>query len=410
VIDDPGQSSRGHAELLAASRRERPLVVADPVGSAGGRRGMADEQQLHGRPARARGSLRRGALAPGLATPALEPRPLFEEGGARLLSPLALSSDEGLGKGVAGIGTVRDLMEIALDYHGVLMFSKNVLDLSRLVEEALRAPADRRAHELCSVPGALHPGADGMQVLGARAAGQRLDRPAELAELRGGDAEQRDVRAADAGAPEGRLEPRDQPGIPRAVEHGPESAPRSGAVGVEAAQEPAARRARRGPERGHPRPEMRAEDVEIADLPERGSKSAELTPETFDPPSLEERPPGAEDGPEPADRDAHLVKVLGVSSRPRSPRVGPDDVHLSAHRDQDVMETRVDRHRWSARRVERTGRTVAWAYARSQYVVKMSSNRHEGLSATFPGQDRPRRGLDIVPSHRRHRPPAASVL
>jgi hypothetical protein len=67
---------------------------------------------------------------------------------------------------------------------------------------------------------------------------------------------------------------------------------------------------------------MRAEDVEIADLPERGSDPVELTPEAFEPPSLEERTPGAEDGPEAADRDTHLVKVFGVSSRPRSPR-GP---------------------------------------------------------------------------------------
>lgn len=204
-IDDPGQSSRGHAELLTASPREGTRVIADPVGSSGNSRGMADDQQLHGRPARARGSLRRGSRAPGLTTPSLEPWPTFEEGRSRLLSPLALPSHEGLGQRVAGLGAVQGLMEIALEYHGVRMFSKNVLDLPCLVEEALGAAAARRAHELRGVPGALDPDADGMQVLGARTPGQRLDRPAELAELRRGDAQQRDVRAADAGAPEGRL-------------------------------------------------------------------------------------------------------------------------------------------------------------------------------------------------------------
>jgi hypothetical protein len=53
-------------------------------------------------------------------------------------------------------------MEIALDYHGVLMFSKNVLDLLRLVEEALGVAADRRAvgGEPAQEPGGL-PGASG---------------------------------------------------------------------------------------------------------------------------------------------------------------------------------------------------------------------------------------------------------
>jgi hypothetical protein len=53
-------------------------------------------------------------------------------------------------------------MEIALDYHGVLMFSKSVLDLLRLVEEALGVAADRRAvgGEPAQEPGGL-PGASG---------------------------------------------------------------------------------------------------------------------------------------------------------------------------------------------------------------------------------------------------------
>jgi hypothetical protein len=64
-------------------------------------------------------------------------------------------------------------------------------------------------------------------------------------------------------------------------------------------------------------------------------------------------------------------------------------------------------HTWSARRVRRAGRTVAWVYALSRYVAKMPSNRHEGLLR--PDQDR-RRGLDTVPSRHRHRPLPTSVF
>ena len=80
---DAGQPAGGQPEALPAPAGQRPIVVADPAGAGAHRGRVADQEHVH------RGRVARLGRRPGLASAALEARPLVEERGARLLAALA---------------------------------------------------------------------------------------------------------------------------------------------------------------------------------------------------------------------------------------------------------------------------------------------------------------------------------
>src|SRR5216683_2851186 len=175
AVGDAGQSAGREAKAGAAPRGEWPLPVTDAGRSVADRGGVPDEQQLHGRP----------SGDPRLLAPALELRPLLEEGGPGFLPALALPLDEVLLDGLRGLGAVDGIVQILFDYHSILEISKDVLQLLGLVDESLAAPARGRARQLGRVAGALDLDADRVELVRARAPGQLVDRDAHLVEILG---------------------------------------------------------------------------------------------------------------------------------------------------------------------------------------------------------------------------------
>ncbi len=69
-------------------------------------------------------------------------------------------------------------------------------------------------------------------------------------------------------------------------------------------------------------PEVPEQDVEVADRAQEIAEPRQLRAERLDPLGGEHRPRGAQEGPEPPRRHAHLVEVFGVASEPRAGVVG----------------------------------------------------------------------------------------
>ncbi len=193
AVGDAGQPAGRDPEARAAPRGERPLAVTDADRPVANRGGVPDEQQLHERP----------SGDPRLSAPALELRPLLEEGGAGFLPALALPLDEVSAEGLRGLRAIDGIVQILFDYHSVLQIAKDVLQLLGLVDEALAALARGRARQLRRVARALDLDADRVELVRARAPGQLLDRLAEALPLRRGDVGQGDVRCRRGAAARG---------------------------------------------------------------------------------------------------------------------------------------------------------------------------------------------------------------
>src|SRR4029453_10245960 len=91
------------------------------------------------------------------------------------------------------LAAISDIVKILFEYHGVLVFSKNVLHRLRLIDESIAGPAPAGPAQLGGVaaPPPLDP--DLVEVVGIRMGSEGLDRSAELLELGGGGAEERGV-------------------------------------------------------------------------------------------------------------------------------------------------------------------------------------------------------------------------
>jgi hypothetical protein len=96
---------------------------------------MPNQQQIHE-------ALRHGGGAPDLPATALELRPLLEECGARRPPALALALEELLLESRHGLATVDDVVSILFEYHGILLFSKNVLECLRFFDESFAGPVN----------------------------------------------------------------------------------------------------------------------------------------------------------------------------------------------------------------------------------------------------------------------------
>src|SRR5712692_10102689 len=323
-----GQSAGREAKAGAAPRGEWPLPVTDAGRSVADRGGVPDEQQLHGRP----------SGDPRLLAPALELRPLLEEGGPGFLPALALPLDEVLRDGLRGLGAVDGIVQILFDYHSILEISKDVLQLLGLVDESLAAPARGRARQLGRVAGALDLDADRVELVRARAPGQLLDRLPEALPLGRGHVRKGDVRRRRGRPGEERLDLLQDPRIARAVECLVEAGPGPGPVAAEPPEHPLPRPMLRPRERSQPGMQIGVEDVEVPDEPELGAQPVQLAPETLHRLGVEEGPARAQDGPELADRDAHLVEILGIPARAGSWLVGTDGLHEGRHLVEDVAK------------------------------------------------------------------------
>lgn len=86
------------------------------------------------------------------------------------------------------------------------------------------------------------------------------------------------------------------------------------------------------------------EHIEIADPAEGGPEPFELPAQAVDPLRNEKRTTRAEDGPESANRHAHLVDVLGISSGAGAGLVGVNGVALRLQRRENVIEVGAGRH------------------------------------------------------------------
>jgi hypothetical protein len=73
------------------------------------------------------------------------------------------------------------------------------------------------------------------------------------------------------------------------------------------------------------------EHVEVANEPEGGAEPVQLAPQPFHPPVVEQGPARAQDGPEAADRDPHLVDMVGVLARAGPGLVRPEGLHEGGH-------------------------------------------------------------------------------
>src|SRR6185503_13195583 len=184
ALGDAGQPTGGHAKARAAPRGQRSLAVTNADRRVADRGGVPDEQQLHERP----------SGDPRLSAPALELRPLLEEGGPGFLPALALPLDEVPAEGLRGLRAIDGIVQILFDYHSVLQIAKDVLQLLGLVNESLAALTRGRARQLGREAGALHLDADRVELVHARAPGELLDRLAEPLPLRRRDVGERDVR------------------------------------------------------------------------------------------------------------------------------------------------------------------------------------------------------------------------
>lgn len=86
------------------------------------------------------------------------------------------------------------------------------------------------------------------------------------------------------------------------------------------------------------------EHIEITDTAERGSEPFELPAKAVDPVRVEKRSTRTEDGPEPANRHAHLVDVLRIASIAGAGLVGVNGIHLRFDCRENVIEGGTRRH------------------------------------------------------------------
>ena len=100
---DPGQPSGRLPEAGPAFSRERTVVITGAAVSVGNGRGVANQQEVHE-------ALWHGSSAPCLPATALEPRPLLEKRGARLLSTLALPFEKLLLERMLGLSAADDFV------------------------------------------------------------------------------------------------------------------------------------------------------------------------------------------------------------------------------------------------------------------------------------------------------------
>jgi hypothetical protein len=224
------------------------------------------------------------------------------------------------------------------------MRAQDVLERLGPVDEPLGGPAHVWLRQLAGVARALHLDPDLVQLLGARVLRQLLDGSAQLLELGGRAVGERDFLRPIGRSGEDGVEPREEPAVAPTVQRRTEFQDGASAVVRDGLHQPlTGGAAARGPaaELGS---QLRAQHVQVANLPERDPEPLQLPTEALDPIVVEERAARPQDGAEPAYRHAHPVDGLGIAGAMPIRPVGADGVGLRSHRRHDVIEAGVARH------------------------------------------------------------------